>query len=229
MKGLGMLNLSALVASITIVVVAGVLFPEQLTGNVAIATLVIFALSVGFMFYVPSLLLRDHRGSDAGQMASLGLAGAISSTLLLATTIAFALALLGYDRLAIATDVMAIGGLIVGGLTARSALSVISDVSNSSAVVSRHSTWQQEMQALAAVVADEGARNEIDRVAEKFRYAASDVPGGSPQDAEIDSLLGSLRVSLEKDDNAGASAMARKLEALVARREVFIRAARSKA
>lgn len=228
MKGLGMLNLSALVASITIMAVAGVLFPEQLTGNVAIATLVIFALSVGFMFYVPSLLLQDRRGSDAAQMASIGLAGAISAFLLVATTIAFALALLGHDRLAVAMDVIAIGGLIVGGLTARSALAVIDEGSRASAPVSRHSLWQQEMQALSAGVGDDGARKEIDRLAEKLRYSANDVPGGSPQDAEIDSLLENLRGILDGNDPSGLSASVRKMEALLSRREIFIRSARSK-
>lgn len=229
MKSVGMLNLAALVAAATIMALAAVLFPDYLTSNVSIATLVIFALSVGFMFYVPSILVRDGAGSNAASMASLGMAGTISTLLLITTAIGFFLALAGYERVAIAADIFAVGGLIVGGLVLRSALVVVGGISASSSTVSKHSLWQQEMKMLSGVVRDDLLKKDLERVSEKLRYSASDVIGGAPQDADIDGLLGESKEALFNDRASEVKGLLLKVETLLAQREVFLRSARSKA
>lgn len=229
MKSVGMLNLAALVAAATIMALAAILFPEHLKSNASISALVIFALSVGFMFYVPSVLVRDRAGSNAASMASIGMAGVISSLLLIATAIGFCLALTGYERLAMAADVLAVGGLIVGGLIVRSALLVVDNVSNSSSAVSKHSAWQQELKILSGVVRDDALKKDLERVSEKLRYSASDVVGGSPQDADIDGLLSASKEAVFSDDSSGLKGLMLKVEVLLAQREVYLRSARSKA
>lgn len=229
MKSVGMLNLAALVAATTIMALAAILFPEHLTSNVSISALVFFALSVGFMFYVPSALVRDRAGSNAASMASIGMAGAISSLLLIATAIGFGLALTGYERLAMATDALAAGGLIVGGLIVRSALLVVDNSSNSTSTVSKHSAWQQELKILSGVVKDDILKKDMERMSEKLRYSASDVAGGSPQDADIDGLLSASKQALFSDDSTEIKGLMLKVEALLAQREVYLRSARSKA
>lgn len=229
MKSVGMLNLAALVAAVTVVAFAAVLFPENLTSDVSIAALIVFALSVGFMFYVPSILVRNGSGSNAASMASIGMSGAISLMLLIATAIGFFLALAGYERLAIATDILAIGGFIVGVLVVRSALVVVDSVSGSSSRVSKHSVWQQEIQALSSVVGDDLIKNNFEKLSEKLRYSASDVAGGAPQDSEIDGLISASKEALLGENSSELKNLLIKIELLLAQREVFLRSARSRA
>ena len=229
MKSVGMFNLAAVVASATVIAIAAVLVPEQITNNVALATLVIFALSVGFTFYVPSLLVRSSPGSDAAAMASIGMAATLANFLLILTAAAFCLALLQYERAAIAVDILAVGGLIVGGLIAQSALKVVDAVSSESNRVSNHVRWQGDIQAIASGVSDESVRRDVQKIGEALRYAASDVVGGSPHDAEIEAVIrDSMDLSSAENITELKSKIAR-IESLLSRREAFLRMARSKA
>lgn len=229
MKSVGMFNLAAVVASATVIAIAAVLIPDQITHNVALATLVIFALSIGFTFYVPSLLVRSSMGSDAAKMASIGMAGTLANFLLILTATAFCLALLQYEKAAVAVDILAVGGLIVGGLIVQSALKVIDEVSAESGRISNHVRWQGDIQALASGVSDEALKRDFQKIGESLRYAASDVAGGTPHDEDIESAIrDSLNLS-SAEDVAALKVKTARIESLLARRESFLRMARSKA
>ena len=86
MRVLGLFNLSALVSSLMILAIAYVLVPDKVWTNEAIAALIIFALAVGFIFYIPSALVKDNGDNDAAQMASIGPLGAITGWTLLITS-----------------------------------------------------------------------------------------------------------------------------------------------
>jgi len=77
MRSMGLFNLAALVASVMVLAIAAVLVPDKSWSNAAITAVVIFALAVGFVFYVPSMLVKSQSDSDAAQMASLGPLGVV--------------------------------------------------------------------------------------------------------------------------------------------------------
>ena len=67
----------------------------------------------------------------------------------------------------------------------------------------------------------------LEKLAEKLRYAGSDVSGGSPQDAEIDAALKEIGTMLTAE-TLGLEAVVGELETALLKREVFLRALRSK-
>lgn len=228
MKSSTLMNLAAVVATGAIVAIAAVLVPERLSGLAALLSLAVFAGAVGMMFYVPAILARRNPNSDAVQMASIGPSGVLSVIVLVVAAVAFVLALVGFDRLAIAMDILAIAALLVGGLSLAAALRVVADVAAKYSVPSRHAAWQSQLVALCSVAKDPALRRELERLAEKLRYSASDVPGGSPQDADIDSTIAALSPQVATEGPAALKEPLSRLELLIAQREVHLRSARSK-
>lgn len=235
MKNIGFLNMAALVAAGTVVALAMVLFPEGLVSNVAMVSLAVVALAVGFIFYVPTVLISSQGDSDAAQMASLGPAGLLSSLLLAFAVAGFVFALSGLPRLAWAADILAVATLVIGGLLLRAASATIASITAQRPGPSRHTVWQGQLQAHFSLARDAGQRSDLEKLAEKFRYAASDAPGGSPQDAQIDGLIGEVtqQVMAAAADTAAPAPVLKpqllQLEALLSQREVFLRSGRHKA
>ena len=229
MRSMGLFNLAALVASVMVLAIAAVLVPDKSWSNAAITAVVIFALAVGFVFYVPSMLVKSQSGSDAVQMASLGPLGVVTGWTLLLTAGAFVLAILGMDKLAWSLDIFAIGSFIISGLMLRAAADVVSNVAAKYSVPSKHIGWQSEVQGLRSIASDAKSKAFLEQLAEKLRYAASDVPGGSPQDGSIDSEVRGIGDQLSADSAANVQSQIAKIEMLIAQRDVFLRSARNKA
>ncbi|MBI5626712.1 MAG: hypothetical protein HY935_05875, partial [Nitrosomonadales bacterium] len=229
MRSMGMFNLAALVASAMVLTIAAVLVPDKSWSNVAITSVMFFALSVGFIFYVPSMLVKNQSGSDAAQMASLGPLGVITGWTLLLTAGAFVLALFGMDKLAWALDIFAVGTFIISGLMLRAATDVISNVTSQYSGPSKHIRWQGEVQGLSSIASDSKSKTSLEQLAEKLRYAASDVPGGSPQDSSINSEVLGISDQLSVNSAADVQSQISKIEMLIAQRDVFLRSARNKA
>lgn len=229
MRSIGMFNLAALVASAMVLAIAVILVPDKSWSNAAITSGVIFSLSVGFIFYVPSMLVKSQSGSDAAQMASLGPLGVVTGWTLLLTASAFVLAILGMDKLAWSLDIFAIGSFIISGLMLRAAADVVSNVATKYSAPSKHIGWQGEIQGLRSIASDTKSKASLDQLAEKLRYAASDVPGGTPQNCSIDSEVSAISDSLNADSAANVQGQISKIEILIAQRDVFLRSARNKA
>lgn len=229
MRSIGMFNLAALAASVMVLTIAAVLVPDKSWSNAAITSGVIFALSVGFIFYAPSMLVKSQSGSDAAQMASLGPLGVVTGWTLLLTAGAFVLAILGMDKLAWTLDIFAIGSFIISGLMLRAATNVIGNVATQYSAPSRHIGWQGEVQGSCSIASDAKSKASLEQLAEKLRYAASDVTGGTPQDSSIDSEVSAISDQLSADSAANVQSQISKIEILIAQRDVFLRSARNKA
>lgn len=229
MRSMGLFNLAALVASVMVLAIAVVLVPDKSWSNAAITSVVIFALAVGFIFYAPLMLVKSQSGSDAVQMASLGPIGVVTGLTLLLTASAFVLAILGMDKLAWAMDIFAIGSFIISWLMLRAAADIVGNVAAKYSVPSKHVGWQSEVQGLRSIASDAKSKVSLEQLAEKLRYAASDVPGGSPQDSSIDSEVHGISDQLGEDSAANIQSQISKIEILIAQRDVFLRSARNKA
>lgn len=229
MRSVGLFNLSALIASVMVLAITYVLVPDKSWTNEAIASVIIFALAVGFIFYIPSVLVKNQSGSDASRMASLGPLGVVTGWTLLLTTGAFVLAILGMSKFALALNIFAVGSFIISGLVLRAALNVVSDTSAQYSAPSSHIKWQGDVQGFRGITSDSKSKAALDQLAEKFRYSASDVPGGSPNDSAIDSALSALGEQLSGDGNANIQSHIAGIEVLIAKRDVFLRSARNKA
>lgn len=229
MRSMGMFNLAALVASAMVLAIAAVLMPDKSWSNAAITSVVIFALSVGFAFYAPSVVAKKQCGIDAARMASLGPLGVVTGLMLLLTAGAFVFAILGMDKLAWAMDIFAIGSFIISALMLRAASDVIDSVAAQYSAPSKHIGWQGEIQGLCSIASDTKSKAALEQLAEKFRYAASDVPGGTPQDSSIDSEVSAISEQLSADSAANVQGRISKIETLIAQRDVFLRLARNKA
>ena len=92
---------------------------------------------------------------------------------------------------------------------------------------SRHQRWLGEVQVLRGMSTDRGEGELLEKLVDKLRHAASDLPGGSPQDAEIDALLAKMPDLLGAGGESLAEAV-RQTELLLLKRDVFLRAGRSK-
>jgi hypothetical protein len=229
MRVLGLFNIAALVSSLMILAMAYVLVPDKLWTNEAIAALVIFALAVGFIFYIPSVLVKDHGENDAAQMASIGPLGVITGLTLLLTSGAFVLSLLEMNKFALALDIFAVGTFIVSALMLRVASSVIGDVTTQYSMPSNHIRWQSEIQGFSGIASDRKTKASLEKLAEKFRYAASDLPGGTPSDDNIDLAINTVGEALSTDSSSDVIDLIQRIDVLIAQRDVFLRSKRNKA
>lgn len=220
-------NLTALVASVMVLIMATILVPEKSWSNAAITSIVIFALSIGFVFYVPSVVKPQGAG-DAAPMASLGPLGIITGWMLLVTAGAFVLALLGMDKLAWAMVVLSIGSFMLSGLLLRAASDVVGNVAKQYSSPSKHIYWQREIQGLSSATPDGQLKNSLANLAEKLRYTASDVLGGSPQDGQIDGEIKAIVNLLAAKNSANVQNKITQIEVLMSQRDIFLRSARDK-
>ena len=65
MRLISWFNLAAVVAALMVLVMAYYLVPDKALSGAAIASIVVFSLSVGFIFYLPSLITKIQHGRDA--------------------------------------------------------------------------------------------------------------------------------------------------------------------
>ena len=229
MRLIGLFNLAALASSFIVFGIAYVLVPDKVWTNEAIAALVIFALAVGFIFYTPFVLAKKQGGADATQMASIGPLGIITGLTLLSTSGAFVLALLGMDKLALALDIFAVGAFIIGALMLKAASTVISNVAAQYSAPSNHIRWQRALQGFREISVDSKTQSSLEKLAEKFRYAASDIPGGTPSDEKIDLAVNSIGATLSYDGSANVTNQIHEIDVLISQRDIFLRTKRSNA
>lgn len=229
MKTNSLLALAAAVAAMTIVGVAVVLVPEALASPQAILALIVLALAVAFIFYVPGLALSGMQRSDAAPLSLIGPYGALSILILCGAAAAFVLAVIGLHRLARVIDILVIGGAIVSILVLRIVYRFVDESSTKSSGPSRHSNWHAELDMLATTAREPAARIALERLAEKARFAASDVPGAVLDSSDLDAAVQDLG-ALSADGTQQALTMKiEEIEALLARRELNLRAMRNRA
>lgn len=229
MKSISLLNIAASIAALTVLVIAFILVPEPLWTAITIATAIGFAGSVGYVFNVPSILRRNAQTTDASQMAAVGPLGTVSIVLLMATGGGFVLALVGYQKFGLAMLVFGVGAFLVMSLVMNAALKVVGDVSAKWSQPSHHVNWQNQITMLASQSTHPESLVKLNAILEKLRYSASDVPGGSPQDAGIEKIFNVMSEKLQSDPTADLTSQFGPINGLLAQRDVYLRSARSKA
>lgn len=223
------LNIAAAIAALTVALIAFILVPEPLWNAATISTALGFAGAVGYVFYVPSILRQSAQSTDASQMASIGPLGTLTMVLLMSTGGAFVLALFGYQKFGWALLVFGVGAFLVMSLVLNAALKVVDDVSAKWSQPSHHVNWQNQVSVLASQATNKESMAGLHALQEKLRYAASDVEGGSPQDAGIEQIFNVISESLQSDPAADLTSQFRSINGLLAQRDVHLRSARSKA
>ena len=224
----GLVGIAGLIAAATTLALGFVLFPAIRSSNVAMASLAILAVSVGLLFYVPSIVVGRRGANDAEPLASIGPVSAALAVLLVMAAAGFVLALGGFDRLAVAADVLAVGAFLVAALVVRAALTVVAEVAQRHSGLSRHAVWRGELLGLAATVRDTAVRTDVERAAEDLQYAASDIEG-TPLDPDINNAIAAASRHVESGNPAVVGECLAELRRLLARREVYLRSSRSKA
>jgi hypothetical protein len=229
MRSFGLFNIAALILSLMIGAVAYVLVPNQSWTIEAVIALIFFALAVGVIFYSPSLFKKNDSKNDADTMASIGPIGLITGWTLLLTSVAFLLALLGMSKLALAFDIFAVGTFLSSVVMLRATLPIINDISARNSVQSNHILWQSEIKGLKAISLDDKTKSFLEQLAEKFRYAASDVPGETtPSDGLINDAIKDLGDILLKENSADVTNIIKKIDALVIQRDIYLNSLRNK-
>jgi hypothetical protein len=229
MKSASLLDIAAVVAALTVLAIAFVLVPDPLWTTVTIVTAIGFAVSVGFVFYVPSIFRQKRQGTDAQQMAAIGPFAVSSMLLLLAMGAGFVMALLGYQKLGLAMLIFGIGAFLVTGLLLNAALKVVGDVSNKWSQPSHHVNWQGKVAILASQATHKESLAGLNSLSEKLRYLASDVSGGSPQDSGIEQILSAMSAQLQSNSAVDLTVRVGEINSLLTQRDVYLRTARSKA
>ena len=224
----GLVGIAGLIAAATTLALGFVLFPAIRSSNVAMASLAILAVSVGLLFYVPSIVVGRRGANDAAPLASIGPVSAALAVLLVMAAAGFVLALGGFDRLAVAADVLAVGAFLVAALVVRAALTVVAEVAQRHSGLSRHAVWRGELLRLASTARDTTIRTDVERAAEDLQYAASDLDG-SPQDAAITQAIEVTSQHVASGNPAMVGEGLAELRRLLSQREVYLRSSRSKA
>lgn len=229
MKSISLLNVAAIIAALTVLVIAFVLVPNPLWSTVTIITAIGFAVSVGFVFYIPSIFRQKRQGTDAQQMAAIG-PFAVSSMLLLITMGAsFVLALTGYQKPSLAMLVFGIGAFLVVTLMLNAALKIVGDISNKWSQPSHHATWQSQVAILASQATHKESLTGLQALLEKFRYLASDVSGGSPHDSNIEQIFCEMSAQLKSNSASDLTIRFGEISSLLTQRDVYLRTTRSRA
>jgi hypothetical protein len=229
MKSISLLNIAASIAVSTVLLVVFILVPEPLWTAITIATAISFAGSVGYVFYVPSIFRQNAQTTDASQIAAVGMLGTVSIVLLMATGGGFVLALVGYQKLGLALLVFGIGAFLVMSLVLNAALKVVGEVSAKWSQPSHHVNWQIQVNVLVSLSTNQESIAKFRTLLEKLRFSASDVPGGSPQDAGIEEIFNVMSEKLQSDPTTDLTSHFGGVNSLLVQRDVYLRSARSKA
>ena len=229
MKSVSLLNVAAAIAALTVLVISFILVPDPMWSAVTIVTAIGFAGSVGFVFYIPSILRQKQQGTDAQQMAEIGPYAVSSTFLLLAMGAGFVLTLVGYQKLGLAMVVFGIGAFLVTSLILNAALKVVGEISSKWSQPSHHFDWKNQVAILMSQATHKESLENLHALSEKLRYLASDVPGGSPQDSGIKQIFEEMTGQLQSDPAADLTNGFGELNSLLVQRDVYLRTARSKA
>ena len=222
-------NFAAIVASLMVLAIAYILVPDKSWSAATITSILFFALATGFIFYVPSLITKKQHDRNAVQMALIGPLGFLKVLMLLMTLGVFVLAFNRMDNLAFAGNVFLVCIFIISWLMLRASADVIQNIENENTIPSKHFGWQSDIQILITMTSNQLIKKSFTDLAEKLRYAPSDIPGGTPQDNLIDSVIEAIKHQLTTNNDTSIQEQISKIEILIEQRNIYLRAARNKA
>ena len=108
-------------------------------------------------------------------------------------------------------------------------LKVVGEVSAKWSQPSHHVDWQNQVTLLASQVTYQVSLSKLRALLERLRYSASDILGGSPQDAGIEQIFNVMSEQLQSDPTANLTTQFGPINGLLAQRDAYLRSVRSKA
>ena len=224
-----LISLSAAVLGVAIVALGFVLVPERLAASPsAVTTLLVLAASVALV-RLPAVLVTRAARTDAASLAILGPAATLGFWVIAVSALGFVAALLGAPRIGVAADIFAVAVLFSGSLFLRAAMDKVQAVSDAHSGASRLAGWRSALAVAAANAVSTQHRTKLQALEEQARYAASDIPGGFPQDSALEATVAALNVAAASSDENAFAESVRQFENLLAQRELTLKAARNRA
>jgi len=218
---------SACVTGLVVVTVLAILVPSTYWTLCSVVATAALSLSIIAPPFVP-LPTPKVGGTDAAGIWLIGPMSIWLGILVIVAASALWLALHQLSTVAWALIVVWVG-LSLGGWTSLSASTdVVALASSQSQSASRdaRAQWMAALSALSAQASGTDAKNILEALAERIRYAANDNPSASvAQNGQISSLVLQLHSAL--DNSEELNRIARTIEGLLMQREHAIRLSRS--
>ena len=221
--------LSALGVAVAVVGGSFLAAPHRFTGNLHfLFASIALALTVGNLSLAAGSIY-EARG-EAGPTAALGIRIRFSLAAVVLGIAAVALALTKYRS---GADLAGFMGVLLIGFSMKTSSAVaekVSEINERVSAPSRHLTWRDDLDRIAAVSKDDELRRRLQVLAEESRFLARDVPGVETEvDHEIAGRLLDIRRAVLAQEFSEASALLDTLSTLFAEREILLRSERRKA
>lgn len=195
------------------------------TPAVLFATVLLGA-SVGFLFYCGRAAVNQDQSAN---LALAGPVGSLSIALVVGAGMSLAAALLLFPTISYALDILTIGGFIAAWSILKVSGRAIASHVQAMEVPSQHGAWQSRVSGLLTLCPDAMTRDPLFKLAESIRYAARDKPGFlCPENDGISASLDTLETSLRANDPAAVLSAVDSINGSLARRELSLKAQRSK-
>jgi len=183
---IGFFQIGGVAAALTVIGLSFALTPPGTWDPATVVSTLVLASAAGISVAAPQVLLGYGR-SRTGTLSSVGLSSFVITGFFLLALVSFIQAITGVDRSYVwATSVAAIGWFAVGLAISRGAINYVDSEFPDVSKVSFPSTAQIELSALKSR-SDEQFVADIERLADAFRFSASDVKSAATE--ENDQIL----------------------------------------
>jgi hypothetical protein len=226
----GYFKFAAIAAALVIIALALAIIPLRSWDAATFVGTLLLASAAAIPFAAPRFI-TGWGNSETGTLAAVGPSGVISSGYFLLALITFVLALVGADRIYIwILAIMSMGWLIIGSSVTKGSLQFLDRTfPNKPANTANRATIIAALSGLKSVCPGQFT-NDIDRLSETLRYAASDLPNSvSPETESVLSLVKdelTLSCRTNNPDDFRRAVIA--IEEMIAKRDEGLKAARSK-
>lgn len=221
---------AAAAVAVVIILLAVVIVPHGSWDTAAIIGTLLLASAAAIPFAAPSLITGWGK-SETGSLATIGPSAFILTGYFLLSAVTFVLAITGADRTGVwIAAIIAAGWLVVGILMTKGSVRYLDrNFPDNPGVVANRATIIAELSGLKSNCPEQFV-GDLDRLSEKIRYAASDLPHTIP--TENDAILALVRNDLSsscRDNNIEDFRKAlMTIQEIISNRDVRLGAARSK-
>lgn len=222
-------GLAGVVAGVVSVGMLAIAVPTLLWTNDGIVAAIVLFLSFASPVFLFAPMLRDN-ATDAPFIWLIGPFGQFWALLLLVAVSALRVSLIGWHKATWITCLGWLGLYLAGFVILRASTQIVAVASNQTRVSSTdaRAKWTRSLQVLQVQAADDDVRRSIECITEKVQFAANESNCQEPREnQEIDAILGQLAENLDKSDEIAK--LIRSAELLLAQREHYLRAARTRA
>ncbi len=221
-----LLSLAGLVTALTILATVTLVSPRSLANPAFSLSLALFAISVGILF-LPARTGRSNN-SDATDIAAIGPVTILRTLAVVITLVSCFLAFLGFNTLAFALSILAVGGFVAGMLVTKAALNKVERVSYGEQNRSDHGKWYGRIHQLSTQSGDTETSSLLDALAEDARFAARDLKQEPRELSDaITSELDALSATVQRGDKQELNTRIQRVRSLLCERETNLKLKRS--